>query len=39
VPGIDHQGLVGDKDGAAASTRAIRDVLTAVRDAQPLARP
>jgi pimeloyl-ACP methyl ester carboxylesterase len=39
VPGIDHQGLVGDKVGAAATTRAILDVVESVRNAQPLARP
>jgi pimeloyl-ACP methyl ester carboxylesterase len=38
VPDVDHQGLVGDKVGAAATTRAILDVVTAVRNAQPLAR-
>ena len=39
VPGIDHQGLVGEKDGAAATTRAIVDVVASVRNARPLARP
>lgn len=39
VRGIDHQGLVGDKIGAAATTRAILDVVASVRTSTPLARP
>jgi pimeloyl-ACP methyl ester carboxylesterase len=38
VPGMEHQGLVGEKEGAAATTRAILEVVKAVRDAQPLIR-
>ena len=38
VPGIDHQGLVGDKVGAAATTRAILDVVESVRQTEPMAR-
>ena len=38
VPGIDHQGLVGDKTGAAATAGAILDVVTAVRSGQPVTR-
>jgi pimeloyl-ACP methyl ester carboxylesterase len=38
VPGIDHQGMVGDRVGAAATTGAILDVVSAVRTAQPLTQ-
>ena len=35
-PGVDHQGLVGDEHGAAATSDAILDVVTSVRTARPL---
>ena len=36
VPGVDHQGLVGDKNGAAATSSAILDVVASVRTGRPL---
>jgi hypothetical protein len=37
VAGTSHAGLITDKEGAAATTRAILDVVASVRTAQPLA--
>jgi pimeloyl-ACP methyl ester carboxylesterase len=37
VAGASHAGLITDKEGAAATTRAILDVVTSVRTARPLA--
>ena len=37
VEGVDHQGMVADEKGAAATTRAILDVLAALRADRPLA--
>ena len=34
----DHMGMIADQNGAAATTRAIRDVLSSVRAAGPLVR-
>jgi pimeloyl-ACP methyl ester carboxylesterase len=36
VAGVDHQGMVASEVGAAATARGILDVVTAVRDGQPL---
>jgi pimeloyl-ACP methyl ester carboxylesterase len=38
IAGASHEGLVGEKKYAAATTRAILDVVSAVRSAAPLAR-
>ena len=38
VEGTDHAGLIGDEDGAAATTQAVLDVVTSVRTGQPLER-
>ena len=36
VPDVDHAGLITDERGAAATTRAVLDVVSAVRSAPPL---
>jgi pimeloyl-ACP methyl ester carboxylesterase len=36
VDGADHEGLIGDKDGAANTTQAILDVIQAARSHTPL---
>jgi pimeloyl-ACP methyl ester carboxylesterase len=36
VDGVDHMGMIVDEDGAAATSRAIHDVVASVRDAGPL---
>ena len=36
VEGIDHAGLIADGEGAAATVRAVLDVLSSVRGARPL---
>ena len=36
VEGVDHGGLIGDDDGAAATTRAILDVVASLRSGRPL---
>jgi pimeloyl-ACP methyl ester carboxylesterase len=38
VPGIDHPGLVHDRDGAAQASQAILDVVASVRSGTPLAK-
>jgi pimeloyl-ACP methyl ester carboxylesterase len=38
IAGATHAGLVDDRDGAAATTQAIRDVVSSVRSARPLPR-
>ena len=38
VEDTDHMGMIADQKGAAATTRAIRDVLSSVRAAGPLVR-
>lgn len=38
IAGVDHATLIADGKGAAATTRAILDVVSAVRTARPLAR-
>ncbi len=38
IEGADHAALVADEQGAAATTRAILDVVSSVRTARPLAR-
>jgi pimeloyl-ACP methyl ester carboxylesterase len=38
IKGADHNALVGDEKGAAATTQAILDVVSSVQSAQPLAR-
>jgi pimeloyl-ACP methyl ester carboxylesterase len=38
IEGVDHGGMVGDAEGAAATTRAIHDVVTSVRTARPVSR-
>jgi pimeloyl-ACP methyl ester carboxylesterase len=38
VAGVTHEGLVGEQPGAAATTQAILDVVTAVRSKEPLPR-
>jgi pimeloyl-ACP methyl ester carboxylesterase len=38
VEGIDHPAMVTDEKGAAATTRAILDVVSSIRTALPLAR-
>jgi pimeloyl-ACP methyl ester carboxylesterase len=37
IDGVDHSGMVGDAQGAAATARAVLDVVSAVRTGQPLA--
>jgi pimeloyl-ACP methyl ester carboxylesterase len=37
VEGIDHPGMIADGDGAAATTRAILDVVSSIRTGRPLA--
>lgn len=37
VEGVDHGGMITDPDGAAATARAVLDVVSAVRTAQPQA--
>ena len=38
IKGADHAALIADEKGAAATTRAILDVVSSVRTARPLAR-
>jgi hypothetical protein len=38
IEGTDHGAMVADGKGAAATTRAILDVISAVQSARPLAR-
>ena len=38
VEDTDHMGMIADQNGAAATTRAILDVLSSVRAAGPLVR-
>jgi pimeloyl-ACP methyl ester carboxylesterase len=38
IEGVDHATLIADGKGAAATTRAILDVVSSVRTARPLAR-
>jgi pimeloyl-ACP methyl ester carboxylesterase len=38
IEGADHAALIADEKGAAATTRAILDVVSSVRTARPLAR-
>jgi hypothetical protein len=38
IAGASHEGLVGEKEHAAATTQAILDVVTSVRSAAPLAK-
>lgn len=38
VAGATHEGLVGDRSGAAGTAQAIVDVVTAIRTGQPLTR-
>jgi pimeloyl-ACP methyl ester carboxylesterase len=38
IAGASHEGLVGDKEFAAATTQAILDVVSSVRNQKPLAR-
>ncbi|WP_205739579.1 alpha/beta fold hydrolase [Georgenia sp. SYP-B2076] len=38
VNGVDHPGMIADGKGAAATTRAILDVVSSVQSARPLAR-
>ncbi|MDQ3880753.1 MAG: alpha/beta hydrolase, partial [Chloroflexota bacterium] len=38
VEGVDHVGIVADDDGAAATARAILDVVSSIRTGRPLAR-
>jgi hypothetical protein len=37
VDGVGHSGMLGEQEGAAATTRAVRDVLSAVRTGRPVA--
>ncbi len=37
VDGVGHSGMLGEQEGAAATTRAVRDVLSAVRAGRPVA--
>ena len=36
VDGVDHPGMVVDRQGAAATTRAVLGVVSAIRTARPL---
>ncbi|GEL97311.1 alpha/beta hydrolase [Cellulomonas terrae] len=36
IDGVDHMGMIVDEDGAAATTRAILDVVASIRTAVPL---
>lgn len=36
VDGVDHMGMIVDEDGAAATTRAILDIVASIRTAAPL---
>jgi pimeloyl-ACP methyl ester carboxylesterase len=38
INGVDHPGMVGDRTGAAATTRAILDVTSSIRTARPLTK-
>jgi pimeloyl-ACP methyl ester carboxylesterase len=38
IKGVDHPAMITDEKGAAATTRAILDVVSSVRTARPLAR-
>jgi len=38
IEGVDHPGMIVDEKGAAATTRAILDVLSSVRSSRPLTR-
>ena len=38
VNGTDHAGMIANEKGAAATTRAILDVVSSIRTARPLAR-
>ena len=37
IKGIDHASMIEDGNGAAATTRAILDVVSSIRTARPLA--
>jgi Asp/Glu/hydantoin racemase len=37
IKGIDHAGMIADENGAAATTRAILDVVSSIQTARPLA--
>ena len=37
IDGVDHPGMIADAKGAAATTRAVHDVVSAIRTASPLA--
>jgi pimeloyl-ACP methyl ester carboxylesterase len=38
IQGADHPGMIVDEEGAAATTRAILDVVSSIQTSQPLAR-
>ncbi len=38
VKGIDHAGMIADEKGAAATTHAILEIVSSIRDAAPLTR-